>query len=238
MFSHVGIINILFVITGIGYFTISETRKGKSEKELERIDKIDKMLREAFPITFIIFITLVLTTAFSLIAYLIDSNLSDSYVQSFLSTKSVITHAIGTALIAAVLLFFGLKEYHNVSNELHRERPYLLISIIYVIILGSLTTNVAIIPLLNRVLDYSKPIEETVKISRKIKHSQSKHPDTYHLSFEQQLYDINSLEVSRDEYNSINEGDNVKLKIYSGLFGLKYKSGSIQVIKEDNPSSN
>ncbi len=238
MFSHSTTIDILFCLTGLGYFMISEPTRGKEGKELERINKIDLMLKKAFPISFILLFILALVNAFSIIIYLIDPNLSNSYVQSFLSTNSIIIHAIGTALIAAVLFFFAFKEYHNVSNELHKQRPYLLISIIYVIILGSLTTNIALIPLLNRVLNNSKPTEEIVRVSKKIRRSHQKHPDTYHLNFEQKLYDINSLDISRDEFNSIKEGDNIKLKIYNGLFGLKYQGDSIKVIKEHNPSSN
>ena len=227
------IILALGMLAMLGFSTISDSQKGKQGEELKKAKKIDKMLKEAFPISSILLASILIITLFSFLIHIYDSTFVNTYVNSLVSTKSIIIHILGTGITTAIIFFFVTKEYKNVTNELHSLRPNLYPSIIATVILGALTMNIALIPIANRVLDISNPKEEIVKIVQKEAVSRYRKTSLLFLYFYEQLYDVTKMEVTSDEYSSVKEGEEVKLKIYNGLFGIKYKSGNLQVIKKE-----
>ena len=231
------IIIALGLLAMLSYSTISGPRKGKQGEELKKLERLDKMLKEAFPISSILLGVLLIISLFSFMFHIYDSTFVNTYVNSLLSTKSIIIHILGTGITTAIILFFVTKEYKNVTNELHSLKPNLYLSIIVTVILGALTMNIAFIPIANRVLDLSKPNEEKVKIVKKIAVSRARKTSLLYLQFYQKFHDVHFIEVSSDEFSSVNEGDEIKLQIYNGLFGLKYKSGNLQVVKKEDNNS-
>ena len=239
MTSYDFLSTILLFITLFSYKTIidNDYRSKLTKEEKDETCKANKMVEEAFPITTKILLILIAVISFSILYHVLNRLLITSYVDSFLSTRSIFIHIIATIIVDVFLLLPFFKERPNASPQLLRIKPRLFQSFIITMFLYSLLICILLIPIVNKTFDSSKPTEEIATISSKDKKTSRKYPSKFYLYFSQTFHDVDYIEVTVDEFKEVNEGDQIKIQIADGLFGLKYKTGTIQAIKKEDEST-
>ena len=217
----------------ISYSTIIDNSRERNKE----VNRINKMVKEVFPISTKILTFFLVIVLFSILYHLFNTMLITTWVTSLLSSRSIIIHITVFIILDALVLLPVFKEFPNANQQLLSIKPRLLQSFIITMTLYSLLTCMLLIPIVNKVFDKSKPIEEIATIGRKEKEIHRKEPNHFYLYFNQTFYDVNNIEVTLEEYNSVNEGDQIKIQIADGFLGLKYKTGTIQAIKKDGDTS-
>ena len=223
----------IFFLTIFSYSTIINNSRGRDKE----VDKINKMVEEAFPISSKILSIFIVIALLSILYHFLNKDLTTTLVTSLLSKRSIFIHIIASIVIDVLLLLPVFKEHPNANPQLLKIKPRIFQSFIISMILNSLLICVLLIPIVNKVFDPSNPTEEIATISRKEKLTYRKYPDKCFLYFSQTFHDVNNIEVTGSEFSEVKEGDQIKLQIANGFLGLKYKTGTIQVIKKESDSS-
>ncbi len=223
----------IFFLTIFSYSTIINNSRGRDKE----VDKINKMVEEAFPISSKILSIFSVIALLSILYHFLNNDLTTTLVTSLLSKRSIFIHIIASIVIDVLLLLPVFKEHPNANPQLLKIKPRIFQSFIISMILNSLLICVLLIPIVNKVFDPSNPTEEIATISGKEKLTYRKYPNKYFLYFSQTFHDVNNIEVTGSEFSEVKEGDQIKLQIANGFLGLKYKTGTIQEIKKESDSS-
>ena len=237
MTDYTLVFGVLSLLSIVSYSTIINNPGRNPKTQNSDFNRIDKMVEEIFPISTKLSRILLIVIIFPIIYHNLDYTITTVLVTSLLSIRSIFIHIITFIVLEAFLLLPFFKEYRNINQQLLNFKPRIYQSFIITITLNSLILSFLLIPIVNKVFDYSKPIEEITTIGRKEKKIHEKEPNHFYLYFNQTFYDVNNIEVTGGEYNAVNEGDQIKIQIADGLLGLKYKTGTIQVIKKEVDSS-
>lgn len=193
-------------------------KKKASFQEKQENLKLIKLFSKSFPWLKKIFVF----SCYVYLIYIIFSFFltSKDYIDNIFSNENLIIILVPFSFLSSILFFISVNNYIEAPNELKDKMPFLIVTIILLIFLNSLMMSLIFIDFTNKIFDFSKGEEKIVNITKK--EIQKGKITTYYLYFTPSISNVNQIESYKGFYYSVEEGDDIKIKIYKGFLGLRY----------------
>jgi hypothetical protein len=126
--------------------------------------------------------------------------------------------------------FAVINEIKNVSNSIIEKRPFFKFSALVFIYTISFFSSVITIYYTNYFFDFSKGEEISVKVSSSVASNKGdSSSNNYRLFVVPPIGGcLNAIEVSEYTQKQIKTGDNIKVKVYKGLYGIRYVGKEVE----------
>jgi hypothetical protein len=156
------------------------------------------------------------------------------YFDSFEDSFFLIIIAVLALPIFGVLYKFYFEEIYFVSDKFKEKRKFVVESIFLYLYSVSVLISCALIYNANHYLDNSAPIEHKVKVLEARTYvtgsgkSRTRH---YDLTVEPPICGLKIVEVPKENFRLCHKGINVKLYVGNGLFGQRYLTKKMELVK-------